>query len=166
MKKLITFILSLIIAVIVIIEVLIFLHITRLPFVQLTFLGATHSLTHWIGWIGTLFIAFSTPAQPIVKRKFPEHMQTILKIHMIGNLIAVLLVSVHFAHQVTRPGYSLNDFDTGIILYAAMILLVTTGFVMYSGIAKRFYKKGLFLHPAFAISFYMIIIMHIIRNGL
>lgn len=164
MKKLITFILSIIILIIIIIEAVIFLRIGRLPFVQVTLLGATHSLTHWISWIGTLFIAFSTPIQPIVKRKFPKHTQNILKIHMIGNLIAVLLVSIHFAHQVTRPDYT--NFNTGLILYTAMILLVSTGFIMYSGLAKKFYKQTLFFHPAFAISFYMVIIIHIIQNGL
>ena len=166
MKKLVILILSIIIAAILIIEALIFLHITRLPFIQLTFLNATHSLVHWIGWIGTLFIALSTPIQPIVKRKFLKHKEKILDIHMIGNLIAVLLVSIHFAHQVTRPAGNYPDLNTGIILYATMILLVSTGFVMYSGIAKRFYKQILFFHPAFALTFYMIIIMHIIQNGI
>lgn len=85
---------------------------------------------------------------------------------MIGNLIAVLLVSVHFAHQVTRPAGNYPDLSTGIILYVTMILLVLTGFIMYSGIAKRLYKQILFFHPAFTLTFYMVIIIHIIRNGL
>jgi len=156
--------LCIIIATTAIIEALIFLRISRLPFVQITVLGATNSLTHWIGWIGTLYIAFSSPVQPIVKRKAARHMRTALNIHMIGNLLAVLLVSVHFAHQVTRPASSYPDLGTGIVLYATMVLLVATGIVMYSGIANRFAKQWRFLHPAFALTFYTVIIMHIIRG--
>lgn len=165
LKKLAMGILSIILISIIIIVALIFLNLFRLPYIQISFLGASFSLTHWIGWIGTLFIAFFTPIQPMVKRKFAKHIKIVLTMHMAGNLIAVLLVSVHFAHQITRPIAFYPDLGTGVILYVTMILLVSTGFVMYSGIAKKFYKQLLFFHPAFSLTFYIVIIMHIFTNA-
>ena len=79
-------------------------------------------------------------------------------------MLAVLRVSIHFAHQVTRPASNYPDLGTGIVLYATMILLVTTGMVSISNIGTKFAKQTSFLHPAFALTFYTVIIMHIIRG--
>jgi hypothetical protein len=158
------FVLWLIILSIIVIEAIVFLSIARLPFVQVTILGATHSLTHWIGWTGALYIAFATPLLPIIKRKKMEHLKTGLNVHMIGNLLAVLLVSVHFAHQITRPAAFYPDLGTGTVLYTTMVLLVATGMLLNLGVAK-FFKQWRFLHPAFALTFYMVIVMHIIQNA-
>ncbi|MCW4023594.1 MAG: hypothetical protein NWF01_00980 [Candidatus Bathyarchaeota archaeon] len=163
MNKL-TFVLWLIILSIIIIEAIVFLQIARLPFVQVTILGATHSLTHWIGWAGALYIAFTTPLLPIIKHKKIEHLKTILNLHMIGNLLAVLLVSIHFVHQITRPVAFYPDLGTGIVLYSTMVLLVATGMLLNLGVVKL-YKQWRFLHPAFAVTFYIVIVMHIIQNA-
>jgi hypothetical protein len=147
-----------------ILEALILLHITRLPFFQLTVLGVTNSLTHWVGWIGTLYIALATPFLPIIKRKASKYFRPMLNIHILGNLLAVLFVSVHFAHQVTRPASAYPELGTGIVLYATMVLLVATGLVLASGIRGRYFKQTRFLHPAFALTFYLVIVMHIIHG--
>jgi hypothetical protein len=157
-------ILSVILLSIVLIGTFVFLDVFRLPYIQLSFLGMSFSLTHWIGWIGALFIAVTTPAQPIVKRLYAKHMKTVLNMHMIGNLLAVLLVTIHFSHQVTRPATAYPDLGTGIALYLSIILLVSTGFVMYSGIGQKFYKQLLFFHPGFALTFYIVLIVHILVN--
>ena len=86
MRKLIFVTACLIVIITVIIEAMIFLRVTRLPFIQLTVLGATHSLTHWVGWIGTLYIAFTAPLLPVIKRKASRHYKAMLNIHIIGNL--------------------------------------------------------------------------------
>lgn len=164
MKKLVLSVATVIILLTIAIVALIFLRVFRLPFVFVNILGANHSLTHWIGWIGALYIAFATPVYPITKRKFPTHIKSALSSHIAGNLIAVLLVSIHFAHQVTRPASSYPDLDTGIILYATMIGLVSTGLIQYSFIAKKFINQMKFLHPAFALTFYTVIVIHIIQG--
>jgi len=111
-----------------------------------------------------LYIAFATPVYPVAKRKYPQHIQKTLNIHVIGNLLAVLLVSIHFAHQVTRSASNYPDLGTGIVLYATMVLLVATGMVLISGLGKKLVKQIRFLHPAFALTFYTVIIMHIIQG--
>lgn len=164
MKKPLLLLASAIIAVTVIVAVLIFLRVFRIPHFQINVFGISNSAVHWIGWIGTLYIAFATPVYPIVKRKYPRHIQKTLNIHVIGNVLAVLLVSIHFAHQVTRSASNYPDLGTGIVLYATMILLVATGMVLISGMGKKLVKQIRFLHPAFALTFYTVIIMHIIHG--
>jgi hypothetical protein len=164
LKRTLLLMLSLIVIAIIVVEGIIFLRIYRFPFVQYTFLGATHSLTHWIGWIGTTYIFTATPAMPLVKRKAPTHYKNMLGIHMIGNLLAVLLVSIHFAQQMTRPATAFPNLGTGIVLYAAMILLVSTGLARYSGIIKHQARRVNFLHASFTVMFYVVIIVHILHG--
>jgi hypothetical protein len=152
------------IAVIIVVVGLVFLGVFRIPFYQISVFGISHSAVHWIGWAGTLYIAFATPVYPIVKRRQPHRMRKTLNLHVVGNLSAVLLVSVHFAHQVTRPAGSYPDLGTGVVLYAAMVLLVATGLVLVSGVGKRLMRHLRFLHPAFALTFYLVIVMHILHG--
>jgi hypothetical protein len=82
----------------------------------------------------------------------------------VRNLLSVVLVSIHFAHQVTRPATSYPTLGTGMVLYFAMIMLSATGFILVSGVGRRFSKQIRFLHPAFAITFYTVIVMHILED--
>lgn len=165
LKRVITLLIaSIIIALTVIVVAAIFGHFYRFPNIYLELLGARFSLTHWFAWGGTLFILFSSIAQPIVKRKSPKHYKTMLSIHMIGNLIAVMLISIHFAQQVTRPSSSYPDLGTGVVLYTSMILLVATGIARYSGIVQKHWRPVNFLHAAFALTFFVVIIVHILHG--
>ena len=149
---------------VIIVVALIFLRVWRIPFFQVEFLGMSHSAVHWIGWIGTMYIAFATPIYPILKRKYSHLMEKTLNIHVTGNLLGVLLISIHFAHQVTRPISAYPDLGTGIVLYAAMIMLSATGLILITGIGRKFLRQIRFLHPAFAITFYTVIVMHILED--
>ncbi|MCW4030977.1 MAG: hypothetical protein NWE80_01285, partial [Candidatus Bathyarchaeota archaeon] len=101
MRRALSIVASVMLAVIVIVVALIFLRVWRIPFFYVEVLGISHSAVHWVGWTGTLYIAFATPIYPIVKRKYSHHLKKMLNIHVMGNLLGVLLVSIHFAHQVT-----------------------------------------------------------------
>lgn len=153
-----------IVTVIIIVVALISLRFWRIPFFQVEVLGISHSAVHWIGWIGALYIAFATPIYPIIKRRYSHLTTKILGFHVTGNLLAVLLVSIHFAHQVTRPISSYPDLGTGIVLYVAMIALSATGLALISGIGRGFSRQIRFLHPAFAITFYTVIVIHILED--
>lgn len=146
----------------IILECLIFLHIVRLPFIQITFMGLTHSPTHWVGWIGTIYIAITAPILPLVIKKAPKLTGKVLNMHILGNVIAILFISVHFAHQVTRSLSRYPDLGTGIVLYVSMISLVATGLMLFSG--KGYPKACRFFHPAFVLVFYLVIIMHIVHG--
>ena len=165
MRKSVTLLLAfLIVAVTLILILAIFAHIYRFPATNYTFLGSTHSLTHWFGWIGTIYIFIATPAQPIIKRLAQKYYKAMLNIHMFGNLLAVMFISIHFAQQVTRPPNAFPELGTGVVLYASMILLVATGLVRYSGVLRSYWRQGNFLHASLAITFYLVIIVHILHG--
>jgi len=165
-RKFLVFFSCLIVVVTLILVVAIFLHVWRLPYVQIEVFGISNSTVHWIGWIGTIYVAFATPFYPVIKRRFPLYLKKILNIHVLGNLLGVLLVSIHFAIQVTRPADNYPHLGTGIVLYAAMILLLLTGFLMISPARHKFSKQTLFLHAAYATTFYTVIIIHIIQDAI
>jgi hypothetical protein len=164
MRKSLFYVANSVIVITVIVVVLIFLHIFRLPFIYFNLLGANNSLTHWIGWAGTLYIAFATPAYFLVKHKLVSHLKNAFNVHVIGNLVAVLLVSIHFAHQVTRSVSNYPELGTGVVLYATMIFLVSSGFLQSFSLMPKYAKQLRFIHPAFALTFYTVIVMHIIHG--
>lgn len=155
---------SVMVTVIIIVVATIFLRLWRLPFFQLEILGFSNSPQHWVGWISTLYIAFATPLYPIIKRKYPLHLNKALSVHVAGNATAILFVSIHFAHQVTRSAANYPDLGTGVVLYATMILLLSSGLMFVSGTGRRLFRYVRFLHPAYAVTFYTVIVMHILHD--
>ena len=164
MRKWLTIFASIIVVITFVVITSIFLRMWRVPYVQIEVLGISHSAIHWIGWIGAIYLAFATPFYPIIKRKFPLHLNKILNIHVLGNLLGILLVSIHFANHLTRPASSYPDLGTGLVLQITMIFLLTTGWMMVTGIGRKIYKKILFLHPAYAVAFYTVIFIHILQD--
>ncbi len=123
---------------------------------------------HWLGVLGTLFIAFLTPAYYVLKRRFPKRLKTMVNIHMFGNLFSFLLISVHFAQQMSRPPQFYPDLGTGVILYVTMLILVSTGFLhrfrLFEG--GRLYPphRNRFMHISITLTFYLVILFHALRN--
>lgn len=115
---------------------------------------------HWLSWAGALFIAFFTPAYHFLKRRYPKKYGTMRAAHVFGNLIAVMFVSIHFTQQISRPPQAFPHLGTGIVLYAAMILLVLTGFFL----RFRPVRHSRFLHTSVAVSFYLIIVVHVLHG--
>ena len=71
MRKLLLIFASLIVVIMLIVVGMIFLGMWRVAYVQIEVFGISHSAIHWIGWIGTIYIALATPFYPIIKRKYP-----------------------------------------------------------------------------------------------
>jgi len=157
---------SAIVVVTVVLVSLIFLRLIRLPFFFIDVLGAVNSTVHWIGWIGALYIALVTPVYVFVKRRSPRRLRAVLNLHVFGNLLAVVLVSVHFAQQLTRPASNYPTLGTGLLLYSAVILLVSSGFMIRFGLGGRYARQLRFLHPAMSLTFYLAIDMHIIIQSI
>jgi uncharacterized membrane protein YidH (DUF202 family) len=133
--------------------------------IQLNFFVGSFRFTHWLSWIGTLFIAFLTPAYYVLKRKYPKMLKTLIKIHIFGNLISFLLISIHLAQQVGRPPRFFPDLGTGLVLYVVMPVLVASGFLHRFQILKSI-KPHLnrFFHVSITLSFYLVIIVHILQG--
>lgn len=122
-------------------------------------------LSHWLVLVGSLYVAFATPAFAISKRRFPKRYDALAGFHTIGNLSAFLLVSIHFTSQVTRPAASYPELGEGLALYIVMLLLVASGFLYRFQIIPRLKPSiNRFVHVSVALSFYIIIGIHILHG--
>lgn len=119
---------------------------------------------HWLSWIGGLYIAFTIPVYSVMKRRRPKIYGSLLKIHIFGNLLAFLLVSLHFSQQMGRPASFFPDLGTGLVLYIAMMLLVATGFLQRFPILRGATKQMRFLHTSVTVTFYLVIIVHALHT--
>ena len=136
-----------------------------LHLVHISFFIGPFRLSHWFTWIGTIYIAIAVPIVALSKKRFPQKYKTLLRVHVFGNLLAFTLTSFHFASQISRPAESYPDLGTGIVLYMAMILLVSTGiiqrFQLKPNIKPQTYR---FLHTGSALVFYLTIVIHILHG--
>ncbi len=120
---------------------------------------------HWFVWIGTLYIAVSVPIIAYFKRHKPKKYLTLFRVHVFGNLLAFLLVSLHFAGQISRPATAYPELGTGLALYIIMILLVATGFTHRFQLLPQIKSTTRrFIHIALSFSFYIIIGIHILHG--
>lgn len=120
---------------------------------------------HYLAFAGTLYIAFSVPIIAYLKRRRSQKYQALTRIHMFLNLVAFLLISLHFAGQLGRPADFYPELGTGLALYIAMVLQVFTGLAFRFN-QKRFVKPMTtrFLHVGLALVFYIVIVTHILHG--
>ncbi len=119
---------------------------------------------HWLSWTGTTFIAIFTPIYYSLRRRYPQRIKTLLVVHVFGNLLAFMFISIHFTQQISRPAQFYPDLGTGIVLFATMLLMVTTGFSMRFQIGNRVRKTLRFIHTSTTVTFYLIILVHILHG--
>ena len=119
--------------------------------------------SHWLSIIGSSYIAIATPAFSILKNRLKAKYEALVKFHVLGNLSAVLLVTIHFMSQVTRSAPA--RLETGLALYIAMLLLVASGFLYRFRIIPRFnIGTNRLLHVGVALSFYILIGIHVLHG--
>lgn len=155
---------SFLVALILVLITILLAIIIYMDFIDLNIRFQGFFLTHWLSWIGTAFIAIYTPIYYILKRRFTSKFKTLLHIHVFGNLVSILLITTHFIQQISRPAEFYPDLGTGISLYAAVILLVLTGFLLRFQIAQTYRKSWKFIHTSAVTAFYLIILVHILQG--
>ena len=139
--------------------------IVYLRFFNLNFFVGPFRLTHWFTWIGTVFIAIYSPIYYLAKRKYPAKIRSLLRIHVFGNLLSFMLITIHFAQQISRPQAFFPDLSTGLLLYIVMPILVLTGYLHRFKIVKNIKPHtNRFLHVALTLSFYLTILVHILQG--
>ena len=120
---------------------------------------------HWFVWIGTLYIALSVPIIAILKKRYLGKFLALFRVHVFGNLLAFLLISLHFIGQISRPAEFYPDLGTGLALYIIMLLLVATGLIhRFQLIPQIKSETRKFFHVGLSFSFYMIIGIHILQG--
>jgi len=136
-----------------------------LRWIQFGYLVGPFRASHWFVWIGTLYVAFTVPAIAILKKRTPTKFMSLFRVHVFGNLIAFLLISLHFVGQISRSAASYPQLGTGLSLYIIMILLVSTGFTdRFQLIPQIKSQTRKFIHVGLSFSFYIIIGIHILHG--
>jgi len=119
---------------------------------------------HWLSFIGAGYIAIFTPIYVILKRRSPKRFGTLLNVHVFGNLVAFLLISIHFTQQMGRPAEFAPTLGTGIALYIIVAIMVVTGLMQRYRLASRFITSWRFIHVGLSLSFYIVIVIHVLHN--
>jgi hypothetical protein len=122
-------------------------------------------IIHYIAFAGTLYVAFGVIFFAVFRRRNLQKYNTLLRFHGLGNLLAFLLISMHFAGQVGRPANFYPTFGTGLALYIAMVSLVGTGMFLRFRLSHALSPAtNRFVHTGLAFAFYIIIIVHILHG--
>jgi hypothetical protein len=137
---------------------------TYLRWLNLGFRVGKSRFNVWLSWIGVIFVAIYTPLYHILKSRFPNRVKTLLGTHVLVNLFAFMLISIHFAHQIGRSIEHYPTLGTGVVLYLVMLTMVSIGIIQRFQIAPNQGKRLRFLHLSVAISFYLVIFVHILHG--
>jgi hypothetical protein len=116
--------------------------------------------THWMGLIGGLWIAVVTPVYVVLKHHRPTRIKTWVRIHMFGNLVAFMLISIHFTYWIT----SVSFIGTGFALFVATLTLVVTGLLYRFNIMQNSRRYIRFIHVSMTTAFYLILAIHILSH--
>jgi hypothetical protein len=137
----------------------------NLGWINFGFFVGPFRANHWFVWIGTLYIAFTVPIISMLKKRYLSKFLALFRVHVFGNLLAFLLISLHFAGQINRPAEFYPDLGTGLALYIIMLLLVATGFTHRFQLIPRIKSQTRkFVHVGLSFSFYIIISIHILHG--
>ena len=118
-------------------------------------------LNHWIGWLSFGFIIIYVPVFIILKRRNTKIYGKLIKVHQIGFIIAFILVSLHIGSQIRRVFPP--EIGTGIAAYVSLLVLVVTGIMQRSQMLTRRIGALRFAHLSMVISFFLVIVLHIVR---
>jgi hypothetical protein len=139
---------------------------TYLRWLPLNFTVGPFRFTHWLSWMGTILIAVFTPVFYILRRRYPKRNLVLTKLHIFSNLVSFLLVSIHFAQQMSR---SVHPEDrTGLTIYLLVCILVLSGVLhRFQVLGKgRLYPphRNRFLHVSITSAFYLVVGIHTLHN--
>jgi len=152
-------------AVSILVVAIFFLVATYLDWLDFGFVIGSYRLHHWLVWIASLYIVFAIPIYAMLKRRYSAKIRKLLGFHVFGNLTAFVLISIHFSSQISRPAAFYPDLGTGLALFLSMLCLVATGFFQRFGIIKRVKPQTYrLIHVGLALSFYLIIGIHILHG--
>jgi len=128
------------------------------------FLIGPFYLHHWVSIIGGSYLLVSTSFYAYFKRYSKVKKGTLLKIHVFGNLFAALLIFIHFAQHLGRPTEFAPDYGTGLATFLLLLVIVAAGIFLRFGIASRKRESWHLIHVGFALSFFILVIIHTLKN--
>ena len=122
------------------------------------------SFIHWLGLGGTIFIAAFVPVYFVLKRSKPRKIKTLLRIHVFGNLLGFLLVSVHFSQNLGRLAAFYPRLSDGFVLFLVMAVIVATGVIERFAGKPKLVKYTKPIHRYAVALFYLVVIVHTLQG--
>ena len=113
-----------------------------------------------MGLIGGFWIAVVTPVYVVLKHRRPTRIKAWVRMHMFGNLVAFMLISVHFTYWII----SVSFIGTGFALFVATLTLVVTGLLQRFNIMQSSRRYIRFIHVSMTTAFYLILAIHILSH--
>jgi hypothetical protein len=95
-----------------------------------------------------------------LKHRRPKRIKAWVRIHMFGNLVAFMLISIHFTYWITNVSF----IGTGFALFVATLTLVVTGLFYRFSINQSSKKYIRFIHISMTTAFYLILTIHILSH--
>jgi hypothetical protein len=135
--------------------------LSYLGLIPLSYKLGPYWLNHWLGWLSMGLIIIYVPIFIILKKRKPKIYQRLMKVHEVGFLIAFILVSLHIGSQIRRVFPP--EVGTGIAAYVSLLALVVTGIMQKNQILATRMATLRFVHLSMAISFFLVIVFHVIR---
>ncbi|MEJ2271189.1 MAG: hypothetical protein P8X91_01605 [Candidatus Bathyarchaeota archaeon] len=143
---------------------IIFSAIAYIFWLDLSFFVGPFFFIHWLGIIAAVFVALLIPIYYGLKRKRSQNRKILLRIHVFGNLVAFLLISIHFAQNLGRLINYFPKIEDGIALYLVLAILVVTGFLEKFRIGKKVLKYTKFVHRYIIVVFYAVVTIHMLQG--
>jgi hypothetical protein len=137
-------------------------------FINVGFFVGTLRFSHWLGIIGAIFMLAYAPLFYILKRQFPKQYGILMNTHVFGFTTSFLLVSIHFAGQLSRPLQFYPDLGAGLALYIITAILVASGYFTRYNLFKLKSRSlphfNRWLHVSLISGLYIVLIVHTLLN--
>ncbi len=112
---------------------------------------------HWASIIGGSWIAIVTPIYYILRMQKHTTLMPLQAFHMLGNLVAFSLITIHFTYQESVASF----FGTGLALYIAVLFLVVSGLLQAFNMVGKRTRQVRFIHFSMVTAFYLVFIIHV-----
>ncbi|MDG6222809.1 MAG: hypothetical protein IAX21_04700 [Candidatus Bathyarchaeota archaeon] len=149
---------------VILIFVVVFSVVAYVSWFELLFFVGSLFFVHWIGLGATIFIAVFVPIYYVLKRNKPRKIKTLLRIHVFGNLLGFLLVSVHFSQNVGRLAGFYPRLSDGFVLFLVMAVIVATGMIERFDGKPKLAKYTKPIHRYTVAVFYLVVIVHTLQG--
>jgi hypothetical protein len=119
---------------------------------------------HWLSLAATAFIAALVPIYYVLKRRSPQKIKILLRIHVFGNLFSFLLVSIHFAQNTGRLSGFILRLEDGFVLFLVLSIIVATGMFERFGARFKIVKYTKPVHRCAVAVFYLVMAVHVLQS--
>jgi hypothetical protein len=117
-------------------------------------------LAHWFAIFSSSYILIVTVFFAYGRRFTSLNRFFLLMLHTFGNLLASVLIFMHFAHHLSRPPQAFPQLGTGISSMLLMILILPTGFSLRFGFLPQQRETWRIIHVGVSIALLIVVIIH------